>query len=50
MCSCKNKNRAALNRYTVTLPGGMKITKNSEAEAKKFASRHPGATVSKAAA
>ena len=45
-CACKNK--AKLDRYTVKLPGGLKITKNSEAEAKTFAAKHPGSTVSKA--
>lgn len=47
MCSCKNKNKA---KFTVKLPGGMKVTKNSEAEATAFAARHPGSTVTKAAA
>lgn len=47
-CSCRGK--AKIDRYTVKLPGGLKVTKNSEAEAKSFAAKHPGATVSKAAA
>ncbi len=46
-CSCgKNKGK---ERFTVTLPGGLKITKGSEAEAKTFAAAHPGSKVSKAA-
>lgn len=31
----------------MTLPGGTRITKNSEAEAKAFAAKHKGATVTK---
>lgn len=43
MCSC-NKNR---EKFTVTLKGGIKITKSTEAAAKAFAAKHPGATVKK---
>lgn len=46
-CACKNKTKRG--QYKVKLPGGLVVTKNTEAEAKTFASRHPGATVSKAA-
>jgi hypothetical protein len=45
-CACKNRKR---DQYQVKLPGGLKVTKNSEAEARTFASRHPGATVTKVA-
>lgn len=43
-CACKNKKRET---YKVKLAGGLSITKNSEAEAKAFAAKHPGATVTK---
>jgi len=46
-CGC---NKGKVDRFTVKLPGGLKITKNSETEAMSFAAKHPGATVSKAAA
>lgn len=42
-CNCKNKR----NAYTVKLPGGLKVTKTSEAAALAFAAKHPGATVVK---
>jgi hypothetical protein len=45
-CACKGK--AKRETYTVTLPGGMKVTKTSEAAATAFAARHPGSTVKKA--
>jgi len=44
-CACKGKNR---ERFTVVLPGGLRITKASEAEALRFAAKHPGSTVKKA--
>lgn len=44
-CGCNKK--AKVDRYTVKLPGGLKITKNSEAEARSYAASHPGSTVSK---
>lgn len=44
-CACKNRGKR--ETYTVTLPGGLKVTKNSEKEATTFAGRHPGATVKK---
>lgn len=47
-CACKNKGK--LSRFTVQLPGGLKITKNSEAEAKAFAAKHPGSKIIKPAA
>lgn len=47
-CACKGaKNRQA---YKVKLPGGLTVTKSSEAEAVKFAAKHPGSTVVKPAA
>jgi hypothetical protein len=45
-CGCKSKTG---DRYKVRMPGGMTITKNSEAEAKKFSAKHPGSTVVKVA-
>jgi len=48
MCNCKNKT-ANRQSYTVKLPGGIKVTKTSEAAATAFAAKHPGSTVSKAA-
>jgi len=45
-CACKNKGKR--ERYTVTLPGGLSITKSSEAEAKSFSAKHPGSKVVKA--
>lgn len=42
-CACREKRE----RYTVQLPGGLKITKTSEAAALAFAAKHPGATVRK---
>lgn len=45
MCSCgKGKDR---KKFTVQLPGGMKIEKTSEAAAVAFAAKHPGAKVVK---
>lgn len=49
-CACKgNKAGAKRETYTVTLPGGLKVTKTSEAAAVAFAAKHPGAKVKKAA-
>lgn len=48
-CSCGKGKTAKRENYTVTLPGGIKITKTSEAAAVAFAAKHPGATVKKAA-
>lgn len=45
MCSCKNK-----KTFKVKLPGGMEVTKSSEAAALAFAAKHPGAKVIKPAA
>lgn len=42
MCNCKKR-----EQYKVVLPGGIKITKSTEAAAKDYASKHPGAIVSK---
>jgi hypothetical protein len=47
-CAC-GKGKAKREKYTVKLPGGMKVEKTSEAAARAFAAKHPGATVSKAA-
>lgn len=44
-CACKGaKNRQT---YKVKLPGGLTVTKTSEAAAKSFAAKHPGSTVIK---
>lgn len=48
-CGCGGK-AAARKRYTVQLPGGLKITKNSETSAIAFAKAHPGSKVIKPAA
>lgn len=42
-CNCGGKRE----RWIVTLPGGMQVTKSSEQTAKDFAARHPGATYAK---
>lgn len=44
-CSC-GKGRKT---YVVQLPGGLKITKTTEAAATAFAAKHPGAKVIKPA-
>ena len=46
MCSCRNKG-GARDKFTITLPGGLKITKTTQAAATAFAAKHPGSTVSK---
>lgn len=46
MCNC-GKNKKAAAKFSVKLPGGLTVTKNSEAEARSFAAKHPGATVTK---
>jgi hypothetical protein len=44
-CGCgKGKER---KNFVVKLPGGLKITKTSEAAAVSFAAKHPGAKVIK---
>lgn len=43
-CAAKKKRET----YKVTLPGGLTVTKTSEAAALAFAKRHPGSTVRKA--
>lgn len=45
-CPCKTRGQ---NRYKVKLAGGTTISKGSEAEALKFAARHPGSKVIKPA-
>lgn len=47
-CSCKGG--AKREKFTVKLPGGLTVTKTSEAAAVSFAAKHPGATVTKAKA
>lgn len=42
-CACKSKRE----RYVVQLKGGLKVPKNSEAEARSFAAKHPGSKVIK---
>lgn len=46
MCNC-GKNRKT---FKVKLPGGMEVSKSSEAAAVAFAAKHPGAKVIKPAA
>jgi hypothetical protein len=46
-CACK---KGKGQKFTVKLPGGLTVTKNSEADALAFAAKHPGATVVKKAA
>lgn len=44
-CACKGaKNRQT---YKVKLPGGLTVTKSSEAAATAFAAKHPGSKVIK---
>lgn len=43
MCSC-NKNR---QKFVVTLKGGIKLTRPTEAAATALAAKHPGATITK---
>jgi hypothetical protein len=45
MCNCKGKTKR--ESYKVKLPGGLTITKASEAAALAYAAKHPGATVTK---
>lgn len=45
MCNCKNRTKR--ETYKVKLPGGLTVTKASEAAATAYAAKHPGATVSK---
>lgn len=42
-CACGKKRE----KYVVQLPGGLRITKTSEAAARDFAAKHPGAKVIK---
>lgn len=44
-CSCKDRKKR--DPYKVTLPGGLSVTKNSEAEARAYAAKHPGSKVIK---
>jgi hypothetical protein len=44
-CSCRDKK--ASDKFKIKLPGGMTITRNTEAEATAYAAKHPGATVTK---
>jgi hypothetical protein len=45
-CACR-KNKTG---FKVKLPGGLTVTKTTEAAALAFAAKHPGATVVKPAA
>lgn len=47
-CNC-GKGKAKREKYQVQLPGGLKVTKTSEAAAVSFAAKHPGSKVSKVA-
>jgi hypothetical protein len=47
MCNCKNKSGQT---FKVKLPGGLTVTKRTEAAAVAFAAKHPGSTVVKPAA
>lgn len=42
MCNCKKK-----DAFKVKLPGGLEVSKATEAAARAFAAKHPGATVVK---
>jgi hypothetical protein len=44
-CNCGKKRVS----YKVKLPGGLTVTKSSEAEATAYAAKHPGSTVVKPA-
>ncbi len=46
MCNCKKKTSGS---FKVKLPGGLTVTKRTEAEATAYAAKHPGSTVTKAA-
>jgi hypothetical protein len=41
---CSSCGGGKRERWVVTLPNGMKVTKSSEAVAKSFADNYPGAT------
>jgi hypothetical protein len=43
-CACSKKRE----RFTVQLPGGLKVTKSNHAAALAFAAKHPGSRVIKA--
>lgn len=45
-CSC-GKNKAARGTFKVQLPGGLTVTKSTEAAATAYAAKHPGAKVTK---
>ena len=46
-CACKDKTKRGT--YKVQLPGGLSVTKSSEAAATAYAAKHPGAKVVKTA-
>jgi hypothetical protein len=48
MCNC-GKGKVKRERFKVKLPGGLEVTKTSEAAAVAFAAKHPGSTVRKVA-
>lgn len=43
-CAC-GKNKVKRENYVVVLPGGLKVTKTSQAAALAFSARHPGSKV-----
>lgn len=44
-CPCKNKGKR--ETFKIKLPGGLTVTKNSQAEATAYAAKHPGSVVTK---
>lgn len=46
-CACKG--RASRGTFVVQLPGGLKVTKSTEAAATAYAAKHPGSKVTKTA-
>jgi hypothetical protein len=44
-CACKNK--AKRGQYKIKLPGGLTVTKSTEAEASAFSAKHPGSKITK---
>lgn len=47
-CAC-GKGKAKRETYKIKLPGGLEVTKTSEAAATAFAAKHPGSKVTKVA-
>lgn len=46
-CNCGGKGKR--ETYTIQLPGGLRVTKTTEAAAVAFAAKHPGSKVVKSA-